>query len=151
MNSYQHHGRQVAYIFNRPESTVMITAFFFCLSAGLIFQPLRWSATPAYGNLLDIMPAFSWGIVTLVIGVILLIALIVTYPLARAVSIIGHTFAFIFILGWSLAFIVRWATDSHTTIMNVATFGILALGTIIRSATVMAIVNESTRRSKVIE
>lgn len=96
----------------------------------LVFQANRWGRTPAYGNLLQILPAPVWGFVYLGAAVLLLTGLLLKI---RPVSMAGHTLAFILLAAWELAFFVRWVTDPFTTIANVVAWGYY-LSLLMRSA-----------------
>jgi hypothetical protein len=79
----------------------------------LLFQPARWSKTPAYHNLLAIMPAPAWGIVFAVIAAAMAGA--VAFPRRRWLAVIALTAALAITLPWTGAFVVRWATSDSTT------------------------------------
>jgi hypothetical protein len=99
-----------------PLPTVCLIAILGALGLALIFQSARWSRTPAYGNLMLIFPAHVWGYIYLAAAVLTLIGLMMEI---RAVSVAGHTLSFILLGMWTGAFVVRWITDSSTTIANV--------------------------------
>ena len=79
----------------------------------LVFQGTRWSRTPAYRNLLAIMPAWGWGACFAVASAALLAA--VAAHGSRRLSVAAITAAAVITVPWTLAFIVRWATNSSTT------------------------------------
>lgn len=79
----------------------------------LLLQPLRWSRTPAYHDLLVIMPAAGWGAFFGAVSAALLAAVFL-YRL-RWLSVTALTAAGVITLAWSLAFLVRWATNNSTT------------------------------------
>lgn len=92
--------------------TVMSAAFtIFGLS--LIFQSSRWHDTPAYHNLLLILPAQAWGGLFLASGITMGAA--VWQFRRRWVVIAALTLAFMLTGGWALAFVVRYATSASTT------------------------------------
>jgi hypothetical protein len=90
---------------------VGITYGIFALS--LIFQPARWAATPAYRNLLTIMPQRAWGAVFAVVAALL----------GSAVSRYGWRWLCVLALSaglaittfWATAFVIRWLTSASTT------------------------------------
>ena len=79
----------------------------------LLFQPTRWSRTPAYHNLLAIMPAPAWGLCFALTSAALFAAVAV-YRM-RWLSVAALTAAGVITLAWTLAFLVRWATNDSTT------------------------------------
>jgi hypothetical protein len=94
------------------ELTVMSAAFtIFGLS--LLFQSHRWHATPAYHDLLLILPAQAWGGLFLASGVSMGTA---CWQFSRRWAVItALTLAFCLTTGWALAFIVRYVTSPSTT------------------------------------
>lgn len=79
----------------------------------LLLQPARWSRTPAYRNLLAILPAAGWGVVFAVVSA-LLFAAVACYG-KRWLSVTALTAAAAITVPWTLAFLVRWATNDATT------------------------------------
>lgn len=82
-------------------------------SLSLIFQNVRWHRTPAYHNLLIIMPAPTWG--ALFGGSALLL---LTSAYQRRVHWLAYTAILLSVTltsAWDVAFIVRWATSASTT------------------------------------
>ncbi len=79
----------------------------------LLFQPLRWSRTPAYHNLLALMPATAWGLCFAGVSAALFAA-VAAYSM-RWLSVAALTGAGIITLAWTFAFVVRWATNDSTT------------------------------------
>jgi hypothetical protein len=92
---------------------LVIGAGYGIYALSLLFQPLRWSRTPAYHNILAIMPAPWWGLCFAVTSA-LLFAAVAMYG-KRWLSVAALTAAGIITLAWTLAFIVRWATNNSTT------------------------------------
>lgn len=82
-------------------------------SLSLMLQGIRWSRTPAYRNLLAIMPAAGWGIAFGVVSA-LLFAAVAVYG-RRLLSVAALTAAGVITAGWALAFVVRWITNGSTT------------------------------------
>jgi hypothetical protein len=82
-------------------------------SLSLLLQPLRWHRTPAYHNLLLIMPAQTWGALFGGSAVLLLAS-----AYQRRVHWLAYTAILLSVTltsAWDVAFIVRWATSSSTT------------------------------------
>jgi small-conductance mechanosensitive channel len=98
------------------------------IGAGLLIQPNRFSRTPAYGNLIRVFPAQTWGVIYLVIAAGLALWVLGRVPAWWGIAI--HTVAITLVSGWLLAFVVRWITDDSTTIVNVASWSIFLLLTI---------------------
>lgn len=95
--------------------SVIYTAF----GLALIFQPLRWSRTPAYGILLSIFKPEVWGTVYLIVAAIILTSIL---SQSRSLIVMAHTLAVALSTGWLAAFTVRYLTDSATTIVNVVSW-----------------------------
>ncbi len=91
----------------------VIAATYAILGVSLLLQPARWAATPAYRNLLAIMPQHAWGAVFAVIAALLTAA--IWRPARRWLSVLALTAAFMVTTAWGLAFVVRWLTSSSTT------------------------------------
>lgn len=87
----------------------------------LITQPGRYANTPSYANLLDVMPAQAWGAIYCSVAAIKLAA--ITRYHARALTVLAHTIGITLVAVWLVAFIVRYATDDGTTIVNVVSWG----------------------------
>lgn len=79
----------------------------------LLLQGDRWSRTPAYHNLLAIMPAWGWGAAFGAVAALLLAAL--GFYGNRALSVAALTAAAAITVPWTLAFLVRWLTNNSTT------------------------------------
>jgi hypothetical protein len=124
--------RIVATIAHKPASTLGLVVIFFGFGLGLLLQPLRWTATPAYGNLLLVLSAASWGFCYLALGVVLCVTVFVHSQ--RWFYIGAHALAFMLLASWEAAFVVRWLTDPKTTIANVIAWAAY-LALVARSAT----------------
>lgn len=96
----------------------------------LLVQPGRYSNTPSYANLLDVLPAWTWGVLYLVAGLGLLVPLH-----SKGISAAMHTAASGLTAVWLAAFLIRYFTDSGTTIVNVVSWSVF-LTLVIRSALV---------------
>ncbi len=92
---------------------VVVAATYGILGLSLLLQPARWSATPAYRNLLALLPQRGWGIVFALIAVLLAAA--VWRPARRWLSVMALTAAFMITTTWGLAFVIRWLTSASTT------------------------------------
>ena len=92
---------------------IVIGAGYAVYALSLLLQPLRWSRTPAYHNLLAIMPAPGWGACFAAASAALLAAVFLYRQ--RWLSVAALTAAGVITLAWTLAFIVRWATNDSTT------------------------------------
>lgn len=82
-------------------------------AVSLIFQPSRWSSTPAYHNLLIIMPQQAWGAGFAVVAVMLGAALWKWQH--RWVSTLALSLGLAISTTWDAAFVIRWLTSSSTT------------------------------------
>lgn len=100
-----------------PVPTIVLAIILTVFGFTLIFQSSRWSRTPSYGNLLRIFSADTWGFIYLAVGILLFLS--VAFYTVRMLGVMSHTFAFVLLLGWEVAFIIRYATDQSTTIVNV--------------------------------
>lgn len=106
----------------RTSSGMMVTLAFAVFGLDLLGQPGRWSRTPAYGNLLQIAGAHVWGVVYLAAAVLMGCYLIFTTR--RWFAVIAHTATFILAAMWLVAFLIRWLTDSGTTVVNVVSWSV---------------------------
>lgn len=126
--------RTIARIGSKPASTAGLVIIFAAFGFALIFQSVRWYTTPAYGNLLDILSADSWG--AIYVGVAILLALGLFVPRPRLIPLVAHMAAFVLVASWEAAFVVRWLTDPHTTVVNVMSW-LTYLALIVRSVTLI--------------
>lgn len=92
---------------------LVVGAGYAIYALSLIFQGTRWTRTPAYRNLLAIMPAAGWGACFAAVAAALLAA-VALYG-RRWLSVAALTAAGIITAGWTLAFVVRWWTNGSTT------------------------------------
>ena len=118
---------------NLPLSTLGIIALFLWFAFGLIAQSNRWHSTPAYGNLLIIFSANTWGWIYLGIAAALIAQLVLRRW--RWLGMAAHTAAFVLLVMWEAAFIIRWITDPKTTVVNVGSWAFF-LAITLRSAMV---------------
>lgn len=92
---------------------LVITAAYAIFALSLLLQPARWAATPAYANLLAIMPQRAWGALFAVTAVMLGAA--VRLYSRRWLSVIALSAALAITTTWTAAFLIRWATSQSTT------------------------------------
>ena len=104
-----------------PVQSIAVTLMLYIVGIALLAQPERWSRTPAYGNLLILATARTWGIIHLAIGILLFLAVFIARS-SRAFSIVAHTLTIMLLATWEIAFIVRYLTDSATTVANVVSW-----------------------------
>jgi hypothetical protein len=124
-------NRHVARVWKYPATTVGLATLLLLFGLGLCLQPRRWSATPAYGNLLDILSAPSWGVIYLTVSAAILLSLLANK--IRFLAVTAHLAAFLLMLSWEAAFFVRWVTDPKTTVANVIAWAVY-IALIARSA-----------------
>lgn len=111
--------------------TRAIAVLFGVLGMAMIFQSERFSRTPAYANLITLAPAEFWGSCYLVIAVLLAAWRLKNW---RWIGVVGHTLAFVLLGVWLIAFIIRYLTDSSTTIVNVVSWSMYLLALLRSSA-----------------
>lgn len=104
-----------------PVQTVILPVILGLFGLSLIFQSVRWTRTPSYGNLLHILSADVWGVIHLLVAALFVVSILLRPQ--RMVSVIAHTLGFVLLAGWELAFVVRYLTDGATTIVNVVSWG----------------------------
>lgn len=91
----------------------VITVSYGIFALSLLFQPTRWGLTPAYANLLVIMPQRAWGTCFAVTSCALGTA--VWQQQRRWLSITALSLGLAITTTWSAAFIIRWLTSGNTT------------------------------------
>lgn len=101
----------------------IISAAYMIFGLALWLQPGRWSRTPAYGILLDLFPQQVWGSIYIVVALVLALSVWVTN--AHSVGIAAHAVAIALTTVWLTAFVVRWVTDSATTVVNPVNWSVL--------------------------
>ena len=106
-------ARSAAGLGDARASILVITIAYGVFAISLIGQPARWSATPAYKDLLIIMPARPWG--ACFAAVTILLAGTLAVPRRRWLSVTALSAALAITLTWCAAFMVRWATSTNTT------------------------------------
>lgn len=92
------------------------------LAQEMQLQPLRFTRTPAYGNLLALLPIEAWGWAYAVAAVLLVAA--VLWP-SLALYTATFTFTLTLLAVWWLIFLVRRVTDISTTDVNLLNWGVL--------------------------
>lgn len=101
---------------------------------GMLLQADRFSRTPAYGTLTQVLDIRWWGVLHLVVA-----ALFAGYTVVvsgRLYGIVTHIVGLLVTSIWLLAFLIRWVTDANTTVVNVASWLVLVL-LMARSATLI--------------
>ena len=91
------------------------------LGLGMVFQDSRWSATPAYGILLQILSAHAWGAIYLAAAALL--ACSIWWHRSWALAFMAHVAVMTLLFGWWIAFVIRWITDEKTTNVNPTSWG----------------------------
>ena len=103
-----------------PSALVAVTIVFYAFALALWLQPSRWANTPSYGVLLSIFPQSVWGTIYAVLAILL--SATIWKPTLRPLAVTAHTASIALIALWLVAFIIRYATDPGTTIVNVASW-----------------------------
>jgi hypothetical protein len=117
---------------NEPRAhMVVLCCVFTLLALTLWFQPERFSNTPSYANLLNILRQHTWAVLYAIPAILMMVSL--KYYMLRGLVIVTHTLTGAMLIAWEYAFIVRWITDSGTTIVNVLSWFVL-IYLLIRSA-----------------
>lgn len=111
----------------------IIVIAYAAIGATLILQPSRYDLTPSYANLLNILPQAWWGSIYLLIAAGLAVAVRVRY--VRAAVVVAYTVAVAFTGTWLAAFVVRWLSDSRTTIVNVVSWSVFLILLIMSAVT----------------
>lgn len=101
---------------------IVLTVVCAGLAQEMWLQPLRFTRTPAYGNLLALLPIQLWGLAYGLASVLLLGAV-----LRPGLALYTATFAFTLTLlaVWWAIFLVRRITDIATTDVNLLSWGVL--------------------------
>jgi hypothetical protein len=92
---------------------LVIAVAYGIFAVSLVFQPRRWGLTPAYHNLLAIMPQDAWGTVFAVTSALLLAA--VARHGSRRLAVLALSAGIAITTFWCAAFVVRWLTSPNTT------------------------------------
>lgn len=117
---------------HEPRSHMAImTLAFWVFGLSLIFQGSRYANTPAYANLLAVLPAPVWG-AWYTTAAVLKTASIVAYS-KRLLVILTHTVTVPLLAFWQVAFLIRYISDPHTTPVNVVSWTVF-LYLVVRSA-----------------
>lgn len=113
---------------------VVIAIAYLGLGFDMLLEPERFSTTPAYGNLTQVLDIRIWGGFYLLAA--LLLAVFASLVTNRQYGVIAHVASGAITLVWWFAFIIRWRTDPNTTAVNVVTWGVFLI-VIIRSMTLI--------------
>jgi hypothetical protein len=92
------------------------------IGLGLLFQTSRFDNTPSYGNLLDLAPSSVWGVLHVVSAALMFGS--IRWPRMRGLAVTAHTFGIALVGSWLLAFMVRYLTDTGTTVVNVVSWSV---------------------------
>lgn len=102
---------------------LLMTVVNSAISAGLLVQPARFTATPAYGVLLDILNQRTWGFAFMAVSIVMVAALLFDNQ-SRPLTVIAHIMAISLATIWLVGFIVRYLSDPSTTIVNVLSWSL---------------------------
>ncbi len=103
-------------------TTRTLIAAYLVIGVGLTLQPERFANTPSYANLLVFARSQVWGVMYLLVA-----ALLIGWrlsPKARWLGVLAHTAAITLTAWWWVAFVVRYATDDGTTVVNIVSWGV---------------------------
>lgn len=125
--------RQRRHILAALSHLTVLTVAFTAFGITLIAQPHRWDNTPAYANLLDIFGQQVWGTIYLVVAGLMVLAALARL---RWMLILAHMVAIALVVAWLSAFVIRYLSDSGTTIVNVVSWSTY-LYLLIRSVALM--------------
>jgi hypothetical protein len=112
---------------------------------GMVLQSTRFDATPAYRNLSQMLDIRLWGVAYLMTAIMFSVYTLLTT--GRLYGIITHIVALVVTGIWLLAFVIRWLTDSGTTVVNVGSWLVLTL-IIARSASLIPPVGPTRERKR---
>ncbi len=111
----------------RPDwhPAVLMSIAYTAIGVTLILQPSRFAKTPSYGNLLMLLDQATWGVIYLAVAALLGLSL-TALPRRRkwTAAVIAHTAAIALTATWLAAFVVRYLTDTGTTIVNVVSWSV---------------------------
>lgn len=120
---HQHRWRDAAVGLGVARSNMCVLAV---VCAGLAqemqLQPLRFTRTPAYGNLLALLPIQAWGWAYAVAAVLLIAAVLWS---SLALNTLTFAFTLTLLAVWWVIFLVRRITDIATTDVNLLNWGVL--------------------------
>ena len=117
-------------LFERPIefwAARVLAAGFLAIGAGLVFQAHRFSSTPAYGNLIILLDAPTWGWMYIT-SALLLLAWVTAAPRSKWWAGAAHLPAIMLTWVWLIAFVIRYLTDSSTTVVNVVSWSMFFVG-----------------------
>jgi hypothetical protein len=101
---------------------IMLSTVFIALALSLWFQTGRFERGAAYANLLQIFGPLVWACLYLVAGILTLASL--KFRHSRTLITLTHTLNIVLVGSWWVGFVVRWFTDSATTVVNVLSWGV---------------------------
>lgn len=100
----------------------MMCVVFTAIGLSLLLQPHRYGATSSYANLLALAPARVWAAAYLTVAALKAVYLL-RYR-ARWLEIVTHTLSIMLVSAWLTAFVIRYITDTATTVVNVASWSV---------------------------
>jgi hypothetical protein len=100
----------------------VMAVVFTAIGLTLMLQPGRYANTPSYANLLDLARQQTWSVAYLVAAALKVAA--ICRPSHRTLAVITHTVSITLVGVWLGAFVIRWATDDGTTIVNVSSWSV---------------------------
>lgn len=109
---------------------IVMAAVFAAIGLTLWLQPHRYDNTPAYANLLEIARQRTWAAVYLAAAALKIAAIV---RRGRTLFVITHTVSITLVSIWLGAFVLRYLTDSGTTVVNVCSWSVY-LYLVVRSA-----------------
>lgn len=92
---------------------LVIAVAYAVFAVSLLLQPSRWGLTPAYHDLLAIMPQGAWGVLFAAVSAFLGAAAWPRPPRWLPVAALSAGLAVT--TCWCAAFVIRWATSPNTT------------------------------------
>lgn len=117
---------------SEPSSHMIVMGtVFLAIGLTLVLQPHRYDNTPSYANLLNVANQNVWGALYLLASVMKFVSVLKSHW--RGFIIVAHTVSITLLSIWLVAFIVRYATDTGTTIVNVCSWSVF-LYLVVRNA-----------------
>lgn len=110
-----------------------MAAAYTAIGLALIVQPQRFSNTPSYQNLIEILGQRAWGSIYLACALLLVVPLLSLPRQPRWIlAVAGHTVSIALAGFWLVAFVLRYFTDTGTTIVNLVSWSVY-LALLVRS------------------
>lgn len=96
---------------------VVIAVAYTVFAVSLLAQPARWALTPAYHDLLEILPQDVWGVMFAVVSALLAASVCLHHRRRRLrwLPVTALSAALAITTCWCAGFVVRWATSPDTT------------------------------------